>query len=220
MSRRFNEQERSKIRAELLTHGQAFLSTYGVRKTNVEDLTMAVGISKGAFYAFFSSKEELFLCLFEQFEAEYRTKLLAIASQQPDSPRERIRSFLFQSITLWRTSPLFRHFDREAFEYLARRLPAERMQSHQHDDEAFVGQLLEHWRTDGLVLTCTAKELNGLFRALFFVSLHADDIGADVYPTTIGLLADLIANHLVDHARIETPEQKSEVRSQEQRNTL
>jgi AcrR family transcriptional regulator len=38
----------------LLRQGSTFLTTYGIRKTNVEDLTRAAGISKGAFYLFYT----------------------------------------------------------------------------------------------------------------------------------------------------------------------
>ena len=71
MPRGFSEREKEGIRDSLLDKGRAFLTTYGVKKTNVEDLTGAAGISKGAFYLFFVSKEELFFEVLGRFEDEY-----------------------------------------------------------------------------------------------------------------------------------------------------
>jgi AcrR family transcriptional regulator len=72
MPKGFTEKERESIHQQLLERGREIFANYGVRKTSVEDLTRAVGISKGAFYIFFSSKEELFLEIMEQFEARFR----------------------------------------------------------------------------------------------------------------------------------------------------
>lgn len=195
MPRGFSEGERATIQAQLLEQGQKFLSTYGLRKTSVEDLTGAVGISKGAFYLFFPSKEDLFFTIFEQFEADYRMHLLQLVAEDGTSPETRLRAFFQQAFSLWRTNPLFRHFGREEFMYLTRKLPAERLQANLHDDTAFAAELLARWRETGIDLRITPQEFTGLMRALFFVSLHADDIGLDVYPATIDLLTNLLARH-------------------------
>jgi hypothetical protein len=41
MLRGFSERKREQIQATLLRQGSTFLTTYGIRKTNVEDLTRA-----------------------------------------------------------------------------------------------------------------------------------------------------------------------------------
>ena len=97
--------------------------TYGIRKTNVEDLTSAAGISKGAFYLFFDSKEALFFEILGQFETEYQQQMLDIAAQPGEAPRASVKNFLLQAFSIWRTHPLFMHFDQEEYEYLLRKLP-------------------------------------------------------------------------------------------------
>lgn len=198
MPRGFTEQEKAVIQRSLLEHGRAFLATYGMRKTSVDDLTKAAGISKGAFYAFFASKEELFLAILEQFEATYRRELLGFVDQCVGTPRERMRTFLLHAVTLWRTQPLFRHFGKDAYAYLARKTSPERWQELRAADERFVADLLECWRIAGLPLACDAAEFTSLIRALFFMSLHADDFEDHSYTATITLLADLIAGYLVE----------------------
>ena len=203
MPRGFTEVEKERIRARLLEHAQEFLATYGVRKTTVDDLAVAAGISKGAFYLFYPSKEELFFTIFEQLEAGYRAELLALVDVTEGAPRERLRTFFRHAFSLWRRSPLFRHFGKEEYAYLARKLPPERLEAHLHDDERFVAELLGRWRGQGIAIDMPASAFTGLMRALFFVSLHAEDIGA-VYPATIALLIDLLAGHFA-HA-ISQPE--------------
>ena len=66
MARSFTEQEKKNIRIKLLEECAKGWSKYGYKKTNIDELCSKSGISKGAFYLFFTSKESLFcetLCL-------------------------------------------------------------------------------------------------------------------------------------------------------------
>lgn len=58
----FSEEENKNIRRRLFEEAAKRAVTVGTRKTSVEELTEAVGISKGLFYKFFDSKELLFFC--------------------------------------------------------------------------------------------------------------------------------------------------------------
>lgn len=60
MSKGFTEQEKQNIRTKLLTECQKSWAKYGYKKTSIDDICRKVGISKGAFYLFYKSKEELF----------------------------------------------------------------------------------------------------------------------------------------------------------------
>jgi len=56
----FSEQEREIIKRKLLECCEESWSKYGYKKTNIRELCEAAGISTGAFYMFFPSKEHLF----------------------------------------------------------------------------------------------------------------------------------------------------------------
>ncbi|MBN2550474.1 MAG: helix-turn-helix transcriptional regulator, partial [Anaerolineales bacterium] len=60
MPKGFSDQEKEIIRARLLEQGQRLFSAHGLKKTNIDELAAAAGISKGAFYLFFASKEACF----------------------------------------------------------------------------------------------------------------------------------------------------------------
>lgn len=60
MPKGFSEQEKKNIKELLINHCQESWKKYGYKKTNIEELCKASGISKGAFYIFYQSKEELF----------------------------------------------------------------------------------------------------------------------------------------------------------------
>ena len=66
----FSEEENRNIREALFAEAKARAMTVGTRKTSVEELTNAVGISKGSFYKFYDSKELLFFVVLESIHTE------------------------------------------------------------------------------------------------------------------------------------------------------
>ncbi len=60
MARSFTEREKENIRRNLQEACKQSWTQYGYKKTSVDDLCKQAGISKGAFYLFFESKESLF----------------------------------------------------------------------------------------------------------------------------------------------------------------
>ena len=66
-------------RAELLAAGQALFLAKGVAATSLDDLTQRAGVSKGLFYLYFASKEDLVLALQEQFSREVAARMAAAA---------------------------------------------------------------------------------------------------------------------------------------------
>lgn len=197
MPRGFSERERERIREGLLEQGQTFLGTYGVKKTNVEDLTRTVGISKGAFYLFYASKEELFYEVLARWEDEYHDGLLGVAVRPGVAPRRQVADFLREAFSVWKTHPLFTRFDPEEYEHLLRKLPEDKIEANLRKDEIFVARLLDLWRDHGVELDCEVDLFLGLMRALFFVALHEEDVGRDAYPAVIEFFIGSIAQQVV-----------------------
>ena len=71
-------------RAELLAAGRALFGAKGVAATSLEDITQRAGVSKGLFYLYFPSKEDLVLALQEQFSHEVAARMRAAAGAQAD----------------------------------------------------------------------------------------------------------------------------------------
>ena len=60
MARSFSEREKENIRKSLMDICKQNWTQYGYKKTSVDEICKQTGISKGAFYLFFESKEALF----------------------------------------------------------------------------------------------------------------------------------------------------------------
>ncbi len=73
-------------RAELLAAGRALFLAKGIAATSLDDVTQRAGVSKGLFYLYFASKEDLVLALQEQFSREVAERMGAAAATQADWP--------------------------------------------------------------------------------------------------------------------------------------
>ena len=52
----FSEQQKEKLREQLLITGFELLKQFGYRKMTIDDITKKCAIAKGTFYRFFKSK--------------------------------------------------------------------------------------------------------------------------------------------------------------------
>lgn len=197
MPRAFSEREKALIRAALQSKGRELFGTYGLRKTNVEQLAKAAGISKGAFYLFYDSKEALFFELLEEFEASYKTAMLEAIAQETLAPHERLKLLLHNALAIFHNTPLFAQFAAEEYEYLSRKLPEERIQTHLQNDERFSAEFIAAWQSVGVRVACSPALVTGLVRALFVLKMHAQDISPSVHGQVIDTYVELLAGYLL-----------------------
>jgi len=195
MPRGFSEREKDAIRTSLLNAGRIMLSTRGVHKTSVEDLTRAAHISKGAFYQFFPSKEALFLALFEEAELAYRRELCELARRPGTSAKARMVAFLHDALHLYRTAPLFSRLVPNDLTAVMRHLPPERLHDVMVDGTPFIDEFFTIWRESGVMLNCTPLEFAAITQAIFFMDVSSAPLG-DARQSTLDFLIDAVADKL------------------------
>ncbi|SFS53908.1 TetR/AcrR family transcriptional regulator [Marininema halotolerans] len=194
--RGFSTTEKDAIRQKLFREGRERFSQWGLKKTSIGELTRAVGISQGAFYLFFSSKEELYFDLLEQEQAFIQQELLRqVEETEKISPRSALKQFLVRGLTLSAASPLLHRLRQgEDLPQLLRKLPSDRLASHQAQDDTLLSPLLQQW---GLTNEIDPDVACGLIRGFFTMMLHRQEIGEEVYEQTVELMAESIACRLI-----------------------
>ncbi len=73
-------------RADLLSAGRGLFVTRGIAATTLEDITSGAAVSKGLFYQYFRSKEDLVLALQQQLAGEFATRVQNAIDAQTDWP--------------------------------------------------------------------------------------------------------------------------------------
>ncbi|MBC8402472.1 MAG: TetR/AcrR family transcriptional regulator [Candidatus Marinimicrobia bacterium] len=198
MAKSFDLQERDKIRRELLNNGRELFEIYGLKKTSVEDITTRVGISKGSFYNFFASKEELFYLIIEE-EEHFRDRILADLIANEPSAEKALRQLFSQAFEYIDSSSLMEKlYEPGVFQQLLRKLPAEKLATHQTNDHQATRTFIDHFQQHSNLRQVKPEVLSALFRAIFLISLHKKEVGAELYPKVMKLLVEVIASGLTE----------------------
>ena len=84
MARSFTEREKENIKRSLQEACKQSWTQYGYKKTSVDDLCRQAGISKGAFYLFFESKEALFCDVLYSVQEQICNAALEVIEKHKD----------------------------------------------------------------------------------------------------------------------------------------
>jgi AcrR family transcriptional regulator len=200
MPRAFSEHEKESIRAQLRDRGKKLFEKQGIRKTSVDELAQAAGISKGAFYLFYESKEELLMEILEELETDFRTRILDFSIPRKRNARQLLARLFKNTLLMWDEYPLLKNFGKNDYEYLARKLPGERIQAHTRRDDEFVETFIKRIKREGIAVKVSPRIVSNLMKSLFFVGLHREDLGTAAYEESMEILADLVARYIVEGA--------------------
>ncbi len=182
----FTERERTGIVEALRQAAIRCAILKGMKKTTVDELAAEAGISKGAFYKFYPSKECLFLDMLEQWHSAIEQQVLQVIRENPGiAPRDCAALILK---TVWRgmrDKPLT-GFYRDDLPEMLRKLPEALWREHYQSNEDFIRGLMARAR---LQLIVPENVAYAAIRVLIFSLLHAPQIGPG-YEQAIDSLID------------------------------
>lgn len=127
----YSEEDRERIRTELVTVGLELMAKQGIQHTTVEQIYKKVGISRTFFYSFFSTKEDLLvetLYLQQPKIIEYVQKLMADPAL---SWRDAVKQFLHACcygekhgiavLTIEEQQRIFKRLSKESYQVFRKR---------------------------------------------------------------------------------------------------
>lgn len=138
----FTPEEKEKIKILLRQEAKSCVSSIGMRKTTVDQLAQAAGISKGAFYKFYESKELLFLEVLEEWHTEiYDTALSVIQKLQGLPQAEQAAQGLLAAFHIIVSHSLTEFLVADT-PFLLRKLPPETILKRYHSDAVHLRYLI------------------------------------------------------------------------------
>ena len=180
----FTEEQNETIRRDLIREARCCGVTVGMRKTSVEQLTEAVGISKGSFYKFFDSKELLFFAVLEDIHTEcFAAAQKSLQENAAIDPASRTAAAILAACRWLSETKAFVFIENDA-EFLLHRLPEDVKNVHYHDDETHIRLLLEKY---DLVPRCGTSLASATVRGLILTVSHKEQIG-ELYPQVLETL--------------------------------
>lgn len=180
----FTDEQNKQIRNDLIWEARRCGITIGMRKTSVERLTEAVGISKGSFYKFFDSKELLFFAVLENIHTEcFMAAQKSLQENESLPPAGRAAAAILAACRWLADTKAFVFIENDA-DFLLHRLPEEVKSAHYHDDETHIRALLE---AGGLQPKGGMALAAATVRGLILTVSNQEQIGA-LYPQVLETL--------------------------------
>jgi AcrR family transcriptional regulator len=201
MPKAFDDSEKQAIREAMMAAGLKHFERAGVRAARVEDICRDVGIAKGSFYAFFESKEALFMSIVEAREEIHRQDMYAFIATSKGSPAQRAGRFFDLVVRKIETDPILNLVvANNEIPYLARKLGPERFATARADDRTFAREVARRWKAaSGAPLD--ASDLLDLMAICLSVAVQRRQMAPDQYKSATGLLRELFVSRLTESAK-------------------
>ena len=201
MPKGFSIEEKEIIKNTLIEKGAEFFGTYGLKKTNIEDITNAVGIAKGSFYSFYNSKEELFIDVLGQAEKKFIKEMQILSKKMKASPKETFKKFLKFHIQARKDNPIIQQIaDKNVREYLIRKLHSNPQLQQKLETYEYLPQLIKIWQKQGIVINKDPEILAGILKSIFTIGLDdeiIEYIGGKKFPEIMENILDLIVDYMI-----------------------
>lgn len=196
MPKAFSDGERDTIRDALLRAGLGHFERAGLRAARVDDICRDVGIAKGSFYAFFPSKEELFMAIVEAREDLHRADMLAFIDGASGPAAARAGGFFDLILRKIEDDPVLTLVvANNEVPYLLRKLGEQRFARAQSEDRAFVEEAARHWSSSS-GMPIDASDLLNLMTIVLALATQRRHMTASQYRPAIDLLRELFVARL------------------------
>ncbi|MDH8677848.1 TetR/AcrR family transcriptional regulator [Fusibacter bizertensis] len=172
MGRAFSEHEKEQIRARLIEISKEEFEKTPFQLVKVEFIAKQVGISKGAFYNFYPSKESLFLDVLIAVEAEIQRDILSRLTSHR-LLREQLIDILYSTMILFEKSHIFKSFsDRQIQTSLLEKASQAQKSQMLLADQQMLSMLLR----DDSDLKVSRDVALDMMRSVFFIAPYKDQL--------------------------------------------
>ena len=194
----FSPQERDRISAAMIAEARTLIPAVGLRKLPIETLTERAGISKGAFYAFFESKEALYAEILAREGPGIAERVLAPLHDPSLPVQDAFAAFLHALMAEYESNPLLKRIIERPDELAAvnRRLGPERVAAKAELGFKPLLAFLNQARERGDLAHDNVEAVLGVVVALPHLLLHKTAAGMGDWPATRDLLIGLLARGL------------------------
>ncbi len=174
MSKAFSEEEKQKIKQNLIDCAEELITRQGVQKTTVDEIVEACHIAKGSFYAFYKTKELLFWDVILRWHEELENSMLNAMQSVKEITESSLAELIFQAYMMCFNCGLANILANGGIDYLIRKLPSEVVGEHiAHDDERLIKLLMQLPQFK----TLDADLFSSVFRGIFLMLPYKKEIG-------------------------------------------
>lgn len=193
MATAFTQREREHIHERLQNVGLRCAATIGMKRSTVDEIAREAGISKGAFYGFFASKEHLFLNILELIHNEMYGNAERIFTQRVDLPIKERAALAITEVCRVAEKREAIQFIRDEVPQLLIKLPEDVLKKHYQSDEDRIKNLV---RKANVSLSTSLETACAVIRMLMMTLLLKGEVGEE-YDEAMRVMIDGACDRLI-----------------------
>ncbi|MBB6734239.1 TetR/AcrR family transcriptional regulator [Cohnella zeiphila] len=182
----------------MIREGKRLFGKYGLKKTNIAQLTEAAGISPAAFYKFFASKEELYFFIFEKEALNMQNLILEqVRDPDSDSTETSFRNAFATMMNLYKEEPfLERLFLGSDLNQLMLSIAEADINAHVRSGYRNFTPAFESLQKEGKVIPADPEVLITIMQLFFLLNDQRSHFDPGLFDQAMNLLARWIARGL------------------------
>jgi len=198
--RGFSDEERKRIRRDLLEAGRRLFAKHGLKKTTIEDLTDDVDIGTSTFYRFYNSKEDLYIAVLKDTGEDVYRRMEKKGFTEIDDPQEAVEGFLRFVVNEVERNPLARQItvDPETRRKLQDHMSSQERAVKNEADRRLIRLITDPFVEEGRLHGEDPDVVAEAVAAIPYLTLHRDEIGVENYREVMDFVIETFARGLVD----------------------
>ena len=177
MATAFKEKERKEITEKMKEYAIKRASEIGMKKTSVDSIVDFACISKGAFYNFYESKDELFLEIVEDWHTKIYAMALKCLTSGVGSNKDRAADALFEACNILYKDDIINFYLKE-LPLLLKNISDTPLANHFHDDTVHIDEVIKY---SGVELMVAQTEAICIVKSIAITVLNADRLGEEYW---------------------------------------
>ena len=187
----FTKQRRDEISEKLKEGARISAAEKGMKKTSVDGLVAYAQISKGAFYNFYESKDELFLDIVEDWHTEIYGEILDMLFENNGlSDKKKTALAIFKACEMIKENGYLNFIHRD-LDMLLDNLKETEFIDRFHSDDIHIAEVI---RFSGIKLIVTDDEAVSIIKNLVFTVLNSEMKG---YWQAQKILINSVCNYII-----------------------
>lgn len=167
----FSKTKRDEISEKLKEGARMYAAENGMKKTSVDSLVTYAGISKGAFYNFYKSKDELFLEVVEDWHTDiYGAALDCLLEKDELSPKQKAAKAMFNACKMLSDGSIMKFMEND-LNMLLNNIEGTELMERYHGDDIHIKEVIKY---SGIKLLVTDDEAVSIIKNLAYSVLNAD----------------------------------------------
>ena len=182
---------------QLLKAGRQLFSEKGFKETNVSEITKLAGMATGTFYNYYSSKDQLFMDIYNEENIKLKRKIMKEVDLDEEL-QKLIGQIMFLNTQGMKTNPILKEwYNKDVFQRIEKAFREEKGVDQVEFSYSFFPELIKKWQDEGKMRDDISPDMvMAIFGAIVNIDTHKEEIGVEYFPKLMDYLMDFVMKGL------------------------